>query len=98
MTNELKFKTPAERRVAYTQYCGRCKHDAIAIMDEFTWLDMVYEIELKPCPFCGGKAKVASGIHEGGKYHWVECTECYGRSVGNSLEDEAISAWNRRAT
>ena len=51
--------------------------------------------ELKPCPFCGGKAKLHKAIH--GKY-WVECT-----TLGEldfyikyyDTPEEAIEAWNK---
>jgi len=52
--------------------------------------------ELKPCPFCGGIAKL--GIHKGGKddnYYLVMCTHCFGRIVGDT-EEEAVAAWNKR--
>lgn len=32
--------------------------------------------ELKPCPFCGGKAKVNSKAMDGLVHMWVSCTEC----------------------
>lgn len=60
-------------------------------------------IELKPCPFCGGEAK----IHKSGFEYWtsmphnftVYCVAC-GASVRRFYENEqkSIEAWNRRAT
>ena len=49
---------------------------------------------LKPCPFCGGEAK----IMKMGYPHWVYCLEC-GAKVhgGTSSEKDSIKAWNRRA-
>lgn len=61
--------------------------------------------ELKPCPFCGGKAKLnyerISGENKG---YWAQviCTQCCGRSEGvwagsyKSAEQKEIKAWNRR--
>jgi Lar family restriction alleviation protein len=52
--------------------------------------------ELKPCPFCGGIAKL--GHYEGGKYdtyYLVMCINCFSRTVGDS-ENEAVNTWNRR--
>ena len=53
---------------------------------------------LKPCPFCGGKAK----LMKMGYPHWVYCTDCgakvHGRVVGEKEGEKAsIEAWNRRA-
>ena len=54
--------------------------------------------DLKPCPFCGGKAEAINYIIEGA----VRCTDC-GVSVarrhdaqGDTGYDEAIAAWNTR--
>ena len=49
--------------------------------------------DLKPCPFCGGKAK-SKGYQIGFR---VMCPECGGRAKLFSTAEEAIEAWNRRA-
>ena len=67
------------------------------------------EIELKPCPFCGGKANV--GVDDFNNKYLVMCGEC-GVMMGISLEigveiingwtaefesaELAIENWNRR--
>jgi Lar family restriction alleviation protein len=49
--------------------------------------------ELKPCPFCGGKAEVAE--HKFG-FNTVYCESCGARTTAWYLPD-AIETWNRRA-
>ena len=51
--------------------------------------------QLKPCPFCGGKAKVILFMRNYG----VACTKCLGGIVPHheQTKHEAIKAWNRRA-
>ena len=56
--------------------------------------------ELKPCPFCGGEAKLIYSM----PYNAVQCTKCktWGKTIVDSYEQqdgkyEAIEAWNRRA-
>ena len=54
---------------------------------------------LKPCPFCGGEAKVAigQGQHDGHGYI-VFCDRCWvSQSYLDKTEAEAIEAWNTRA-
>ena len=65
--------------------------------------------QLKPCPFCGGEAKVMVAAYKGVAY--VECLKCsamMGRTsqMGSTYRDgfwahiasseEAVKAWNRR--
>ena len=54
-------------------------------------------IDLKPCPFCGGTAKV----EDMGYPHHVFCTKCHvsmiGHGFGKDGEKDAIEKWNRRA-
>ena len=50
--------------------------------------------ELKPCPFCGGKAKVIK-TYEG--MRWVVCDDCLCETDLFNTDVKAINAWNRRA-
>lgn len=64
-------------------------------------------IELKPCPFCGGKAKICATTtktypKDHGQ-HWCYCEKCgaTGQSFSDFEDDgssvfKAIEAWNRR--
>lgn len=56
--------------------------------------------ELKPCPFCGGKARLVYAQ----PYNAVQCTKCkvFGKTIVDAYEQrdgqiDAIEAWNRRA-
>ena len=47
--------------------------------------------ELKPCPFCGGRASKDPAAE------WVQCEECGATGAAWQGQKEAIEAWNRRA-
>lgn len=50
--------------------------------------------KLKPCPFCGGEAK----LFEDKDYqiYSVTCTECDAGTNAYGIEQDAIEAWNGR--
>ena len=54
--------------------------------------------DLKPCPFCGGKAVVTAKLPYFGENETlsVMCKECNASSKHKRTEEEAIEAWNRR--
>ena len=53
------------------------------------------ETNLKPCPYCGGKAKLTD--LKQAPESWVECTECGARTrFFSNSEEAAVSAWNSR--
>lgn len=47
--------------------------------------------ELKPCPFCGGKAELVSSIES-----WVRCKDCGAMTKMKACDAGAIEEWNRR--
>lgn len=49
--------------------------------------------KLKPCPFCGYKAKVYQA-QDG--YWQVECPACFARGCRCKAKDLAIEKWNWR--
>lgn len=65
---------------------------------------------LKPCPFCGGEAKITLGEYsrpeEGYEYYEIQCKECFASVTGESRntyrEDigkaifSAVDKWNKR--
>ena len=50
--------------------------------------------ELKPCPFCGSEAARSWGVLDS---HEVYCIGCHATIKRDGME-EAIEAWNRRAS
>lgn len=62
--------------------------------------------QLKPCPFCGGEAKIYMEHKKIGLTLWGQCTKCYAKTSGYCPIDDlesfekckklAITAWNRR--
>lgn len=63
--------------------------------------------QLKPCPFCGGKAELCAGAHMGRSAIFIQCQKCGAQTkyyidfqMMNGLtptQKKAIEAWNRRA-
>jgi Lar family restriction alleviation protein len=57
--------------------------------------------ELKPCPFCSGKAEIKEpkGFYAFpcDSYWRVQCYECLARGAASKSKTGAIDAWNRRA-
>ena len=59
-------------------------------------------MELKPCPFCGGKASLRHK-HAGSGESYVQCEKCglesirFIKSFECSSDDRAVEFWNRRA-
>lgn len=56
------------------------------------------KIELKKCPFCGGKADfgfkgVFTSIVDN---NWVECTLCHAETQIYDTREEAANVWNMR--
>ena len=58
--------------------------------------------ELKPCPFCGGKAKVIEldpfNRYRGRFHTWgVRCVKCGVEMVSGVSKEDVIKTWNWRA-
>lgn len=54
------------------------------------------EVELKPCPFCGGNAEQRKNRFIGWEY-WIQCTKCGATTKSSHYEKLASEVWNRRA-
>jgi len=53
--------------------------------------------DLKPCPFCGGNAKLMTYHYQTlGDMLYVTCLSCGNETTGKLTAGEAIAAWNRR--
>lgn len=52
--------------------------------------------QLKNCPFCGGEAHIEFSYVWWG--YFVSCTVCGATQENYDKEEEAIEAWNRRAS
>lgn len=61
--------------------------------------------ELKPCPFCGGRAELLvkefaiSGCKAKAFVRCTECgaeSDCYSENISYCANDRATEAWNRR--
>ena len=59
------------------------------------------ELKLKPCPFCGGEAKLHKRLNKGMIFPQCKNTRCIGHNMTlwfpYKHDKEAIAAWNRRA-
>ena len=55
------------------------------------------EQKLKPCPFCGGKARIERTDCIGSiNYHYGYCIQCGARTDEYATKKGAIEAWNKR--
>lgn len=56
--------------------------------------------ELKPCPFCGGEARIVQEYDAmiGETFYFCECINCTGTILYGKFnkKEYAIEAWNRR--
>ena len=56
------------------------------------------EIELKPCPFCGGDAEMQQGKYQGLRTFYVSCLGCGARTDLEYDEEFAADLWNERVS
>lgn len=51
-------------------------------------------VELKPCPFCGGEAKLEERPRTSRR--WIFCLKCFVGTEFCASSERAIKIWNRR--
>ena len=50
---------------------------------------------LKPCPFCGGEAKMIHGYYQDDVFYKVYCIECQARTFEYETPEVAAAMWNQ---
>lgn len=57
-----------------------------------------YEEQLKPCPFCGGKARLMAWDIDLETYYFVNCRKCEVKpcTARHTNIKYAVKAWNKR--
>lgn len=54
------------------------------------------KFELKPCPFCGGQARVTGQLFQDMILYYTICDHCRAETKKQATMQEAADAWNRR--
>lgn len=59
------------------------------------------DVVLKPCPFCGGEAKlikrkVRTSFYMGGGTYYVHCKNCLITTQPRNNKEIVITTWNNR--
>lgn len=76
-----------------TDYVGRMYYAREGNETDTLSIYLVYEHDLKKCPFCGGEAKVHAYAKD---LYQVTCINCHAKSASFFEEEDAIKAWNKR--
>ena len=74
--------------------CHKHAHGKIRAPDCPLKLVKSVEPELKPCPFCGCKAKI---ITRNENNYSVQCKGCYVRLGWRTIKKDSIADWNKRS-
>lgn len=107
MTNEEKFKTIGERLENFRNWCDKrvCENCECGLEEGtegcvLSWLELECEPELKPCPFCRGRADVIKTHQLTETYYYVSCRNknCNIRPFTSALpsEENVVALWNER--
>lgn len=98
MTNEEKYKTPAEREKAFAEYCQKeiCWRSCFYPRHQclLRWLALEVEEEKPlPCPFCGDETWVGCATRNGLVYRSVAC-RCGYTSICHIKDSDAVACHN----
>ena len=98
MTNQEVYKTADSRRKAFAKYCEHRECETCPALSDyydchFNWLELPADVQLKPCPFCGGEAVIV----ELKKHTIVGCKTCFAVTQYGKDMLSAIEAWNHRS-
>jgi len=58
--------------------------------------------KLKPCPFCGGKARLNHWVENGGYHGYIYCLQCKNRTMlyvsklKKTMVNQLTEVWNKR--
>lgn len=98
---EIAIKDGKPVRCDKNIYCTECGRNIVLNGKEVCsskklveWAISEHKEEPKPCPFCGGNAKLYK-IDATNSYV-VECEKCYCKTSACIREERAIKVWNRR--
>lgn len=61
------------------------------------------EVELKPCPFCGGRELLLRDVRGmfgrsayARTYRYIQCRSCFSQTGYYGTKPKTVEAWNRR--
>ena len=71
--------------------------NAVAVL----WSESDMEERMKPCPFCGGEAKLVKrkfkvGFYPSGGTYYIHCKKCLVTTQPRTSAESVIETWNRR--
>ena len=92
--NEKYMKCENQEQAASEAEYYMCPPDNICDLYEEKQADEGI-MELKPCPFCGGKATERRAVSY--PEFWVKCCVCGAEGPVRGTPESAAEAWNRRA-
>lgn len=95
---KLEDNTPAFMRalMAEEKIMNTTKQLLVRIDSPEKRITQTAENEIKPCPFCGGKAQLLPAYYGSSKVWHVMCSRCMASSMFNESPSTPIHYWNKR--